>query len=119
MTTQCLLVCENGVMVAGVKAVLAEQTELEIHTISTNIEMKLAQTIETLHPDTVIVDEEVCITLPAQLWKLLTSLPDLQVIIFNQNDNVLHIRLNKMSRESHVRKLGKIIRNHKSHSKFS
>ena len=119
MSTKCLLVCENDVLVAGVKLLLAEQSELEVHTIDANIEESLAQTFETLHPDTVILDEEVRSTLSDQLWKLLASQRDQLVIIFNQNDNVLNIQQNERLGEAHVRNLGEVIRNHSSNSRLS
>jgi DNA-binding NarL/FixJ family response regulator len=116
LITKCLLVCENDVLVAGVRLLLAEQNELEVYTIGANIEAELAQTLETLHPDTVILDEEVRSALSDQLWTLLMSRPDLQVIAFNQNNNTLHVHQNDRTAEAHVRNLGEVIRNHSSPS---
>ncbi|MFL7869627.1 MAG: hypothetical protein AB8I58_12410 [Anaerolineales bacterium] len=119
MITKCLLVCENDVLVAGVRLLLAEQNELEVYVIGTNIEAELAQTLETLHPDMVILDEEVRSAFSDQLWQLIMSRSDLLVIIFNQNDNVLHIQQNEQPAEAHVRNLGEVIRNYSAHSRLS
>lgn len=119
MTTKCLLICEKDILVAGVKALLANQAELEIFTINSFTEMELMQTIETLHPNVVIIEDDIRPMPPNQTWNLLMSLPNLQVIIFNQNDNLLRIHQNKWSKNAHIHDLGKVIHKHKSNSPLS
>jgi DNA-binding NarL/FixJ family response regulator len=119
LTTKCLLVCKNDFMAAGVKALLAEQTDLELTMIGAFSEKELAQVIEKLQPDTVILDEEVCEVLPADSWRLLREVNDLQVIIFNQKNNVLRMYQNEWSGKARVQDLGTVIRSRGSHSQFS
>jgi len=115
VTTKCLLVCENDILVAGVKAFLTDQIELEIYTINANIAAELTQTIETRRPNVVMMDDDIRPTLPNQIWQSLISLPNLQVIIFSLKDNLLHIHQDQWSEKARVQDLGKIIRNHQSH----
>jgi DNA-binding NarL/FixJ family response regulator len=119
LTAKCLLVCENDVMTAGVKFLLAEQTDLEVHVIEASIEKEIAQAVNRLHPVTVIVDAEVRKTLPAELWKMLMNVPDLQVIIFNQINNMLLIHQNAWSGQALVQDMGTVVRSFGSHSRLS
>lgn len=112
MTTNCLLVCENDFLVAGVKALLVEQTELEINTVGADSEVELDQFIETLHPDVVILDEGLHLVTPDHLRELRESQPHLRLIILNQVDNVLCVYQGSWFGKSQVQDLGKVINIH-------
>lgn len=116
MTTKCLLVCENDFLVAGVKALLADQSGLEINTVGAKSAMEVLQSIETLHPDVAILDEGLHPLSPTQLRELRRRLPNLRLIVLNHLDNVLRVFQGSWSAESHVRDLGKVITNHIPHS---
>ena len=116
MTTKCLLVCENDFLVAGVKAFLADQTELEINTVRAKSGMEVFQAIETLHPEVVIVDEGLHALPPTLLSEMRRRLPNLRLIVLNHEDNVLRIYRGSWSAESQVQDLGKVITNHLPHS---
>lgn len=116
MTTKCLLVCEDEFLVAGVKALLAGQTELEIDAVGIDSEAELAQTIQTLHPDVVILDEGLHVLTQAQVRELCRRTPTLRLIVVNHLDNVLRVFQGSWFAEAQVQELGQIITNHKLHS---
>jgi DNA-binding NarL/FixJ family response regulator len=116
VTTKCLLVCDNDFLVAGVRALLAKQTELEIDTVYADSEMELVKTIETSHPDVVILDEGFYTVQPAELRELRGRLPNLLLIILNQVDDVLQVFQGSLFEESQGQDLGKIIIDHELHS---
>jgi hypothetical protein len=106
-------------IVAGTQSLLAEKIELEVYVISANISAELAQTLEKLHPDTVIVDEAVRATLPDRLRHMLDSQPGIQLITFNQDDNLVTIHEGERSAKAYVGNLGKVIRSHGSPSNLA
>jgi len=116
VTTNCLLVCENDFLVAGVKALLAGQSELEINAIGIDSEAELTRTIQTYHPDVVILDEGLHVLTQAQVRELCRRIPALQLIVVNHLDNVMRVFQGSWFAESQVQELGQIITNHKLHS---
>lgn len=119
MKTKCLLVCDNGIIVAGVKSLLAKEAGLEFYVIRKATEAELAQHIARLQPDVVLVDKDTCKFPRIQLRNLLMRLPTLRVIIFSQKNNVLHIYQSEWSEIDHALNLEKAIHCHSYISVFA
>jgi DNA-binding NarL/FixJ family response regulator len=115
VSTKCLVVCDNELMIVGLRALLAKQVALEVFSLSDHIGEEMAQTMTALHPDVVLVDEDMGSASPAELLKALRLQPGLRVIVFNERDNQLTVYHDMQFEIGQVQNLVDVILNHSFH----
>ena len=87
-----VLIVQNELLLgAGLQALLAHETDLEVIGISPHDQAELAQDIRQIRPDIVFLDEDSYLVDAGELLILLQDLPKLRVMVINTNDNLLHI----------------------------
>lgn len=115
MTTFCLLASANEFIVAGVKALLAEDTDVEVRAIGVTVKADLVQAVAVLHPDVLILDEGIRTMPPAPLQRFLRSVPGVRVIILNHEDNELRVYQGMWSEEAPIQELAKVVHKQQPH----
>lgn len=88
---------------------MAADTDVEVRSIGAVDEPELLQAVKRLHPDVLILDESSPAAASVGLQKLITSLPNLRVIVVNQENNVLRIYQGERVQEGKAQDLAKAI----------
>lgn len=119
MSTKCLVVCDNELMIAGIEALLARQVSMDVYSLSNHIDEEMAQTVKTMHPDVILLDEDLRETSPVELLKMLKRLPNMQVIVFNERNNKLLVYRDMQLEVRHMRNLADVILGSSHHPRGS
>jgi DNA-binding NarL/FixJ family response regulator len=109
VTTYCLLASKNEFIVAGVRALVAADTVVNVRALDVMDTADLVRAVAASRPDVLILDEGIQSMSAAALQRLRRSIPGVRVIILNHEENVLRVYQGTWFKEAPIQSLAKVI----------
>jgi DNA-binding NarL/FixJ family response regulator len=89
---QRILILDHLMLVgAGIQTFLTGEADLDVIGISPDNQESLAQEVNRLRPDVIILDEASRLAGPIKLMFLLKDMPKLRIVLISANDNRVRI----------------------------
>ncbi len=86
-----LVINSQDTLSGGVVSLLSREEDLEIIDKEVAGKSDLVSALEELQPEAVIMNDSLLFTYPATILRLLRSYPELQVIVLDEDQNLIHL----------------------------